>query len=63
MFSLFASIKIGNGYARVYCGDKRCARTKHQHKIHAKIALAEGTSIYGVKGPSLFMLVPTFLTS
>jgi len=22
-------IKIGNSYARVYCADKRCARTEH----------------------------------
>jgi len=29
-------------------------------KIYAEIALAEGTSIYGVKGPSLFMFVTIF---
>lgn len=53
-------VKVGNGYARVYCGDKRRARTEHQHKIHATMALAEGRPVYGVKGPSLFMLVPIF---
>lgn len=53
-------VKMGNGYARVYCGNEGIARTKEQHHRDAEQAVAENISINGIKGVSLLMLLPTF---
>ncbi|XP_071632882.1 uncharacterized protein [Temnothorax longispinosus] len=56
-------VKVGNGYARIYCGDKRRARTEDQHKIHAEMALAEGTHLSTVLKDLLYLCWYLFLIS
>lgn len=54
-------IKVGNGYARVYCGNEGIARSKEQHYRNAEQAVLLNTAVNGVKGVSLLMLLPTFI--
>lgn len=53
-------VKVGYGYACVYCGNKGIARAREQHHRDAQLAVVENTSINGIKGVSLFMLLPNF---
>ncbi|XP_024873774.1 uncharacterized protein LOC112455816 [Temnothorax curvispinosus] len=53
-------VKVGNGYARVYCGNEGIARTREQHHRDAEQAVVKNISINGVKGVSLLMLLTTF---
>jgi len=53
-------IKVGNGYARVYCGGEGTTRTEQQHRRDAEQAVQEDRIIHGVKGVSLLLFLPIF---
>lgn len=53
-------VPIGRGTTRVYPGDICMPRTLPQHERDCEEALKNNISIRGVKGPSVFMLLPVF---
>lgn len=54
-------VEVGRGMTRVYPGDIKELRTLRQHEVDCEIAVSKTRTIsYGVKGPSVLMLLPIF---
>ena len=54
-------VEKGKGSVQVYSADGNYSKRNHQDMIsHARTSHRKNTEVYGVKGPSAFMLIPHF---